>query len=199
MNFFKKLFQRKETSSEKEKKEGHVINKGNSSIDELFVKTFISKGGKFLYCSDEKELKQNLLHILKENKWNNVTCFDKELQKLLSEIKSAKTSDFILKLPFFTPCESLVSVDGSIMFSTKQLRDKKLIDLPNNFIVFAKTSQIVKTMGEGVSGVRSRAKKNTPTIVSSIKDFLPNKSDTDFMSYGNTNAKTLYLLLLEDL
>ncbi|MEN8186616.1 MAG: hypothetical protein ABFR05_05755 [Bacteroidota bacterium] len=199
MKFFKKLFNLKDTSSEEAKKKEGASDSDNLSIDELFVRSFISKGGKFLYCSDENELKQNLSQILKENKWNNVICFDEELLKLLSEINSAKTSDFITNLPFFTCCETLVSRDGGIMFSTKQLRDKKLKDLPNNFIVYAKTSQIVKTMGEGVSSVRSRAKKNTPTIVSSIKDYLPNKSDTDFMSYGNTNAKTLYLLLLEDL
>lgn len=199
MNFLKKLFQNLSTSSDKKIKEEDITSIDNLSTDELFVKNFIAKGGKFLYCSKQDEVKQNLYQILQENNWNNVICFNKELNTILTEIKSAKTTNTSNSLPFFSNCESLVSEDGSIMFSSKQLHEKKLKDLPNNFIVLAKTSQLVNTIRDGVMGVRMRAKKNSPTIVSSIKDYLPNKIDTDIMNYGNKNAKTLYLLLLEDL
>ena len=163
------------------------------------IKKFIHKGGKFLYCSDLEEAETNLIQILQENKWNNVISFNDKLQEFLTKIKSAKTEKVISNLPFFTFCESLIAQDGSIMFSSKQLREKKLKDLPNSFIVYAKTSQLVNTIRDGVMAVRMKSEKNSPTIVSSIKDYLPDKSDADFMSYGNTNAKTLYLLLLEDL
>jgi L-lactate utilization protein LutC len=163
------------------------------------VKKFIQKGGKFLYCNNKQEVTEHLMKILAENNWNNVVCSNESLNKILSEIKSAKTSQVLLNLPFFVECEALVAEDGSIMFSTEQLGDNKLKDLPNNFIVFGKTSQLVKTISDGVMGVRMRAKKNKPTIVSSVKDYLPNKSEVDFLTYGNTNSKTLYLLLLEDL
>lgn len=199
MNFLKKLFQNRIISSDKNVKEEDAINPDNLSTDELFVRNFISKGGKFLYCSNHDELKQNLSQILEENNWNNVICFNEKLNNILTEINSAKTTKNVNSLPFFSNCESLVSEDGSIMFSSKQLHEKKLNNLPDNFIVFAKTSQLVNTIREGVMGVRMRAKKNSPTIVCSIKDYLPNKTETDFMRYGNTNSKTLYLLLLEDL
>ena len=185
-------------SSEKEEVTPDV-EQDDLSVDEQFVKKFIQKGGKFLYCSDKEEVKKNLAQVLQENQWNNVTSFEDKLHKLLTEISSAKTKKIIPSIPFLTFCECLVASDGSIMFSSKQLKDKKLKDLPNNFIVFARTSQIVKDSRDGISGIRNRSEKNTPTIISSIKDFIIDKTDTDFMSYGNTNSKTLYLLLLEDL
>lgn len=184
--------------SEKEEVTSEV-EREDISVDELFVKKFIQKGGKFLYCSDKDEVKKNLGHVLEENQWNNVISFEADLHKLLNEINSAKTKKIIPNIPFLTYCECLVAGDGSIMFSSKQLKDKKLKDLPKNFIVYAKTSQIVKDSRDGISGIRNRSEKNTPTIISSIKDFIIDKTDTDFMSYGNTNSKTLYLLLLEDL
>ena len=198
MNFFNKFLKNIVKSSPKEE-EIVTENMDHSSIDENFVKKFIHKGGKFLYCSDLEEAETNLIQILQENKWNNVISFNDKLQEFLTKIKSAKTEKVISNLPFFTFCESLIAQDGSIMFSSKQLRDKKLKDLPNNFIVFAKTSQISNDTREGISGIRNRSEKNAPTIISSIKDYTINKTETDFMSYGNTNAKTLYLLLLEDL
>lgn len=196
MNLFKKFFQQLNSPS-KEKEE--FEKQDNLSTDEQFVRKFISKGGKFLYCHDIEEVKSELTKILAENDWNNVVCFDEGLNKILSEIKSAKTSKLIQNLPFFSNCEAMVAEDGSIMFSTNQLKEYKLNQLPGSFVVLGKTSQLVKSISDGVMGVRLRATKNHPTIVSSVKDYLPNKSDVDFLSYGNTNSKTLYLLLLEDL
>ncbi|MGI9532688.1 LUD domain-containing protein [Lutimonas sp.] len=199
MSFFNKFFKNLVKTSQKEEDQGSIDQTGDLSIDELFVKKFIHKGGKFLYCTDAEEVQKNLVQVLQENQWNNVVTFDKEINDLLTEIKSAKTSKIIPSLPFMTQCECLIANDGSLMFSSKQLKDKKLKDLPSNFIVYAKTSQIVKDSRDGISGIRNRSEKNSPTIISSIKDFIINKTETDFMSYGNTNSKTLYLLLLEDL
>ncbi len=199
MSFFDKFLKKIIKSSPQEQEEKESTEQVELSVDELFVKKFIHKGGKFLYCSDQEEVEKNLVQVLQENQWNNVIAFDEEIQNLLTKIQSAKTGKIIPSLPFFTACECLIANDGSIMFSSRQLKDKKLKDLPNNFIVFARTSQIVQDSRDGISGIRNRAEKNSPTIISSIKDFIIDKTDTDFMSYGHTNSKTLYLLLLEDL
>ena len=199
MSFFNKFFKNIVKTSQKEEDKQAIDPDGNHSIDELVVKKFIHKGGKFLYCSDAEEVEKNLVQVLQENQWNNVVTFSDQINELLTVIKSAKTTKIIPSLPFMTECECLIAHDGSLMFSSKQLKDKKLKDLPSNFIVYAKTSQIVKDSRDGISGIRNRSEKNSPTIISSIKDFIINKTETDFMSYGNTNSKTLYLLLLEDL
>jgi L-lactate utilization protein LutC len=199
MSFFDKFLKKIVKISQKEEQPKDTQQDEELSVDELFVKKFIHKGGKFLYCSDLDELEKNLIQVLQENQWNNVVSFDENLKELLTKIKSAKTTKIIPSLPFLSNCECLIANDGSILFSSKQLKDKKLKDLPLNFIVCAKTSQITKDSRDGISGIRNRSEKNAPTIISSIKDYIINKSETDFMSYGHTNSKSLYLLLLEDL
>jgi L-lactate utilization protein LutC len=197
MGIFDKIFKKKvETSTAKNES---LDSQDDLSIDQKFVKKFIQKGGKFLYCADLNETESNLEHILHENDWGEVICFEDKTKDILSKIKVQNTERIKSNLPFFTCCESLIANDGSIMFSSKQLHDKKLHEFSNNFIVFARTSQLVKDTREGISGIRNRSEKNEATIISSIKDFIPKKDATDFMTYGNTNAKTLYLLLLEDL
>jgi L-lactate utilization protein LutC len=199
MSFFDKFLKKIVKISQKEGQHKDAHQDEEMSVDELFVSKFIHKGGKFLYCSDLDELEKNLIQVLQENQWNNVVSFDENLKELLTKIKSAKTTKIIPSLPFLSNCECLIANDGSILFSSKQLKDKKLKDLPLNFIVCAKTSQIAKDSRDGISGIRNRSEKNAPTIISSIKDYIINKSETDFMSYGHTNSKSLYLLLLEDL
>jgi L-lactate utilization protein LutC len=169
------------------------------SFDENFVQNFIGKGGKFLYCSHQEELNQNLLNIINENQWRNVVCFDDDLNKILTIIGVNGTGKIEKSTPFFTYCERLLSKEGSVLFSSEQLYNNKIAHLPDYFIVFAKTSQIVKNKGEGLMGIKETYQKNFPTNISSIKSYMPEKVEDDFLSFGNNNAKNLYLLLLEDM
>ena len=65
--------------------------------------------------------------------------------------------------------------------------------------MYATTSQLVKTKGESLTGIKTRYQGNIPSNISAIKNYNPNFEETDFMSYGSSNAKNLYLLLFEDL
>ncbi len=198
MNFFKKLFS--STNENDESKQDTLTSTLEcSSFDEIFVQNFIKKGGKFLYCSHQEELNQNLLNIINENHWKNVVCFDDDLTKNLTIIGVDSTDKIKKSSPFFTYCERLLSEEGSIMFSSKQLYNNKITHLSDYFIVFAKTSQIVKNKSEGLMGIKETYQKNFPTNISSIKSYIPEKVEDDFLNFGNNNAKNLYLLLLEDL
>jgi hypothetical protein len=58
---------------------------------------------------------------------------------------------------------------------------------------------LVKNTGEGLTGIKTNFKGNIPTNISAIKNYNINKNDDNFLNYGNTNSKNLYLLLFEDL
>lgn len=196
MNFFKKLF----SKSTEEVKEDSPIKMENSPLDDSFVTHFTNKNGKFLYATHQEEINQFLANILEENTWEETLCFNNDLDKLLLVTGALSTNKIKKDLPFFTTCESLIASDGSILFTSNQLGETKLNDLPINFIVFAKTSQLVKNKDEALICINNIYKKEKPTNISAIKCYDPNKKETnDFMDYGNNNSKNLYLLLLEDL
>lgn len=194
MNFLKKLFK----NSEKLKAEEIKNQKVSLSLDDSFVHNFIKHGGKFLYCLKKEDVTSNIQNIIKENNWDIISYKDKNLETLINSIHIKTELNFNKNAPFLTTCEQLISRNGSILFSSNQIEDQRISSLTNDFIVFATTSQIVKNMGESLTGIRVKHKENLPTNITSIKNY-GNKSDDDFMSYGNSNSKNLYLLLLEDL
>jgi L-lactate utilization protein LutC len=194
MSFFKKLFS-KTSSKEQEAKKQEV----HLSLDDAFVHHFIEKGGKFLYCVSATEVATNLNHILKENNWKKITCIDPQIKSYLKGKQAKVVSDFNTSVPFFTSCEHLISDNGDILFSSNQLSTHKIASLTDDFIVFAKTSQLVKDTGQGLTGIKSNCKDNIPTNISAVKNYTPKKDDDSFLNYGNSNSKNLYLLLLEDL
>ena len=201
MNFLKKLFTQKQRVDEGATTIQSAISDlpTDLPLDDIFVQNFIQKGGKFLYCTHQEEVNQNLVNIINENQWEKVVCVNEDLKKILTIIDTENTSDINNDYPFLTFCEHLISAEGSIMFSSEQVHEKKIVDLPKYFIVFAKTSQLVRNKSEALMGLRKTYNKNFPTNISSIKSYIPERVDEDFLNYGNNNAKSLYLLLLEDL
>ena len=193
MKFFKKLLNIPiKEDKEIQKQEVEL------SLDDLFVHNFLEKGGKFLYCLKEKEVIENLKNIISENNWKEIVLLDAKLSRYnKKDLKIVNASS--LQTPVLTTCEHLIADSGDILFSSNQLKSKKIFEYPENFIVYATTSQLVKNTGEGLTGIKINSKENLPTNISSIKDYNINKNDDNFLNYGNSNSKNLYLLLLEDL
>ena len=202
MSLFRKIFGLKSDDSQE-----HIQSDERSKympdvklpIDERFTINFKANGGKFLYCENFDEVDQNLGFILEENGWKDKSAM------ILDERLSEKFSSFDLRVSkksddsayFLTTCEYLISNDGSLLISSNQIAEKKLSELPSNFIIFATTSQFVETISEGLRGIKDKNKDRIPTNITTIKHFKA-CDDKDFLSYGSS-SKNLYLLLLEDL
>ena len=137
-------------------------------------------------------------NILLENDWYEKECFclDSNLQDKFKGFNLDFTKSG--SAPFFlSTCEYLIANDGSILISSNQIKECKLNDLPDNFVIISSTSQLIDTIGEGLRGIKFRNKQRIPSNITTIKNFETQK-EGDFMSYGSS-TKNLYLLLLEDL
>lgn len=171
----------------------------NTPADERFTKNFISNGGRFLYAVNMDEVQEHFDNILLENDWyeNQVFCKDKRLEETFNCYNLTFSANPNATF-FLTTCESLVATDGSLLVCSKQLKDLKLHDVPQNLVVFGTTSQIVNTIGEGLRLIKSKNAGSIPTNITTIKSFEIKADEKDFMTYGSS-TKNVYLLLLEDL
>lgn len=202
MSLFRKIFGKKTSQTEKNiqsNERGKYMPQIKLPVDERFTINFKSNGGKFLYCENLEEVFQSLKHILDENNWetDNALVYDARLKNLFSSFKFQSSKQNSEAVFFLTTCEYLISDDGSLLISSSQIAEKKLKELPDNFIVYATTSQLVETIGDGLKGIKHKSHEKIPTNITTIKHFKAIE-DKDFMSYGSS-SKNLYLLLLEDL
>lgn len=199
MSLFRKFFGTSNESSEEEK-ESEFFNapSDSASTDEKFTYNFKKNGGKFLYCDNLNEIKEQFENILEENDWfeSEVMCFESKLFTILEENKLVYTD---VKNPkfLFASCENLIADEGAILFSSNQIKQNKPNDLPVNIIILATTSQILENKSDGLQVIKKKYDKEYPTNITTIKYFEKEKEE-DFLHYGSS-AKNLYLLLLEDL
>ncbi|MGA1227149.1 MAG: LUD domain-containing protein [Tamlana sp.] len=202
MSLFRKIFGSKSERSGEELKSddrGKYMPEIKLPIDERFTINFKANGGKFLYCGNLNEIFENLDYIIAENNWQEkkALILDSNLEDKFKGSSLVSTKKISESTYFLTTCENLIANDGSLLISSKQIFEKKLPELPLNFIVFATTSQIVENIGEGLRGIKSKNRQKIPTNITTIKHFKSG-DEKDFLSYGSS-AKNLYLLLLEDL
>lgn len=199
MSLFKKIFGTGNISSDEEKEsEFNPSPVDSSPADEKFTFNFKKNGGKFLYCENLDEVREQFENILEENDWfeSEVVCYEPKLYTLLDENKltyeNPKKPKFL-----FASCENLIADEGAILFSSNQIKQNKPNDLPDNIVILATTSQILETKSDGLQVIKKKYDKEYPTNITTIKYFEKAKEE-DFLHYGSS-AKNLYLLLLEDL
>ncbi|MUH37347.1 lactate utilization protein B/C [Zobellia amurskyensis] len=204
MGLFDKLFgggKQKKVSKETAETRGAHMPDLNIPVDEKFTIHFKQNGGKFLYCDSFSEISQAVKNIVNENSWQEHPFYvmNPELKKKFAKENISFTNISRESEVFFTTCEHLIAQNGSILVCSNQLMDKKLNELPYNVIVFATTSQLVESIGEGLKTIKKKYGHNIPANITTLKHFQANEGNSDdFLTYGSS-SKNLYLLLLEDL
>lgn len=201
MSIFKKIFgSSADISAEDVESDFGALSDNGAGLvlDELFTHNFKKNGGKFIYCENSIELEEQFENILEENDWfeSEAMCLESKLFKLLADNKISFTTPS--KPSFFlASCENLIADEGSILFSSNQIKQHKPNDLPDNIILVATTSQIISNKSDGLREIKRRYTTDYPTNITTFKYFEKAKEE-DFLHYGSL-PKNLYLLLLEDL
>ncbi len=169
------------------------------------IKNPEAPSGKKLYlesygCAMNFSDSEVVASILAENRWENSKVFllNDQLSHLFNTFKLNTTKTINKGVFFLSTCEYLISDDGSLLITSNQIGQNKLSELPEHFVIFATTSQLVENIGDGLKGIKQNCKNQAiPTNISTIKHFKPS-DENNFLTYG-TKSKNLYLLLLEDL
>lgn len=200
MSLFRKFFGTGQEPASGEEKESEYRPEAqpNMPVDELFTFNFKRNGGKFLYCENSDEMREQFENILEENDWfeSNAVCYEQKLMAMLQDnnITYDKTQPgkFLL-----ASCENLIADEGSVLFSSNQIKQNKPNDLPVNMVILATTSQILESKSDGLRAIKKKYEKDYPSNITTVKYFEKAKEE-DFLQYGSA-PKNLYLLLVEDL
>ncbi len=170
------------------------IPKTFTELDEEFAYRLTQQGGKFIYCATHQELVESIAAITKQWKLKNLACYEQSIKALLSTIQEeVQITKATIADVFICNCESLIASDGRIMVTSIQTGYNKVCDLPEKVIVIAKTSQLVNNMGEGLTQINFRHKKNIPGQITSIRN-----KNSDNSGIDRPNDKQLFILMIED-
>lgn len=191
-NFWNKIKDIFQPESESIKEEIDLSYDHDIPLDEKFVNFFSKADGHFLYCENQSEALKYIQQIIDVERVSRFICFDEELQKMLNTLSAnyinypSATADFN-----FLNCENLIAYNGSIVLSSDVTSGRKLSELPDNFIIYARHEQIVTNLSEAMQIFNRRKTAGMPSGITSIGGI-----DADPLN-GQVSTKNIYLLLVE--
>lgn len=169
-------------------------------IDLLFAKQLTAVAGYFIFCEDDLQLVENLLHLAEEKNWRKIYCWEPAMQSLLSKYEFphyTTDTDFLDAEVGITSCEALVARNGSVLISNGNPSGRRLSIYPNVHIVIAYTSQLVLDLKDAFKLLKLKYPESSPTMVSNITGPSRTADIEKTLVLGAHGPKELYVFLLE--
>ncbi len=169
-------------------------------IDLLFAEQLTAVAGYFIFCEDDLQLVENLLHLAEEKNWRKIYCWEPAMQSLLSKYEFphyTTDTDFLDAEVGITSCEALVARNGSVLISNGNPSGRRLSIYPNVHIVIAYTSQLVLDLKDAFKLLKLKYPESSPTMVSNITGPSRTADIEKTLVLGAHGPKELYVFLLE--
>lgn len=168
----------------------------------LFAQSFVRVGGVFYYCDSEDHFFDQLFAYKKEKNLENLYVWEPELKKLLHKaglVFVGDEKDFIKQADAsLTTCEALVARTGSVLVSGSNASGRRLSIYPDQHLVFARTSQIVPDIGEGLQAVKDNHDGKLPSMISLTTGPSRTADIEKTLVLGAHGPRSIVLFLLDD-
>ena len=160
-----------------------------------FAENFVSLQGKFIFCGDEAELRDQLEKLCYQNKWTKIFCSE---EKWLSALPlNSHFGDLESCEAAVTSCEFLIARTGSIVMSSVHQGRLPSVYAPVH-ICIARSSQIVYDLKDGLAGLKDKYRQ----FLSSLITFATGPSRTadieKTLVVGVHGPKEVYCFLIDD-
>ena len=173
------------------------VSVNDDPVDLTFVKKFTDGGGYFVYCGNEEEIIEHLKEASEE--FGETHFFMPESELIFWFQKAGLTVSRENPLDanaMATTCHAAIAQTGGIMISDIQTAGLKFAQLPSIHLVFAKVSQVVKSLSDGMSAINKSHRDERPKAIITLKG----KMDESVMQakVDPNKDRQIYFFLMED-
>ena len=166
-------------------------------VDLTFVKKFTDGGGYFMYCGSQEEILQNLRGAASECQQSSFFVPEKSLKPWFEAAGLTATSDCTENThAMASSCHAAIAQTGGIMISDLQTQGLKFAQLPGIHLVFARVSQVVNSLSDGMAAINKSHREQRPRAIITLKG----KLDESVMQakVDPNKGRQVYFFLMED-
>jgi L-lactate dehydrogenase complex protein LldG len=182
-------------------------SEGNSSVylaskqeNEIeFAENFGRIQGRFLYCSNSKDMILQLKQLISQQGWAQVFCREKELLPLLEEpLKGLLISDDLPDADVsITGCEALIARTGSIIMSSAQNSGRTVSVYAPVHICIAYCTQMVYDIRDGLEIMTEKYKNKIPSFITLATGPSRTADIEKTLVVGVHGPKDVYVFLID--
>ena len=182
-------------------------SEGNNSVFQLpienleiqFAEEFTKLLGKFAFCVNETDLKNQLKLLIAEKKWENIYCREETLFHIISQsadytIDHTSLADCDASV---TTCEFLVARTGTIVLSSAQQSGRTVSVYAPVHICIAYTDQLVYDIKQALLLLKEKYSNNIPSSITFATGPSRTADIEKTLVVGVHGPKEVYLFLVD--
>ena len=175
-------------------------SEGNNSIfpaapDDLevvFAEEFVNLQGKFAFCTDEKDMLQQVQKLIAEKQWTKIYCSENKWNDTFSNTINLPTCDVSI-----TGCEFLVARTGTIVMSAAQQSGRTVSVYAPIHICIAYTNQLVYDIKDALQMLKEKYAGNIPSLITFASGPSRTADIEKTLVTGVHGPKEVYCFLVE--
>jgi len=184
-------------------------SEGNSSVFQspaeeleiLFAEEFSKLLGKFAFCLNETDAKNQIKKLIIEKKWENIYCKENELLDLFGtqEFPEIKKSSLPNCDAAITSCNYLIARTGAIVMSSGQQSGRTVSAYAPVHVCIAYTDQLVFDSRDALKDLKKKYGNNLPSFITFAAGPSRTADIEKTLVVGVHGPKEVYVFLVDRL
>jgi L-lactate dehydrogenase complex protein LldG len=138
-----------------------VFHQSQEDNEVTFAQEFTKLMGKFAFCTDEKDMHDQLQQLISKKQWAKVFCIEENWAPSFSNTDDLAGCDVSI-----TGCENLVARTGTIVMTTAQKSGRTVSVYAPIHVCIAYTNQLVYDIKDALQSLKEKYAGNIPSLVS---------------------------------
>lgn len=176
-----------------------VYGPRTDELEILFAEEFTKLLGKFAFCLDETDAKNQIQKLVAEKKWQHIYCVENGLKSLFAgqdfpelNVTSLAESDASI-----TSCHYLVARTGAIVLSSAQQSGRTVSAYSPVHICIAYTHQLVFDTFDALRGIKDKYGSEIPSFITFAAGPSRTADIEKTLVVGVHGPKEVYLFLID--
>ena len=169
-----------------------IYQPATEELDIIFAEAFIKLQGKFIFCSDEIDMRSQLEQLIKAKEWMKVYCEEDKWNAQFSNTINLESSDAAI-----TGCEYLVARTGTIVMSAAQQSGRTVSVYAPIHICIAYSHQLVYDIRDALLFLKEKYAENIPSLITFASGPSRTADIEKTLVTGVHGPKEVYLFLVD--
>jgi L-lactate dehydrogenase complex protein LldG len=176
-----------------------VFQQPAEDLEIIFAEEFTKLLGKFAFCMNETDAKNQIKKLIIEQKWENVYCKENDLLNLFKteEFRTIKKSSLSNCDAAITSCNYLVARTGAIVMSSAQQSGRTVSAYAPVHICIAYTDQLVFDTRDALKDLKKKYGNNLPSFITFAAGPSRTADIEKTLVVGVHGPKEVYVFLID--
>ncbi len=169
-----------------------IFHPAPDDLEVVFAEEFVQLQGKFAFCTDEKDMVQQVQKLVAEKQWTKIYCNENRWNEAFSNTINLAGCDASV-----TGCEFLVARTGTIVMSAAQQSGRTVSVYAPIHICIAYTNQLVYDIKDALQMLKEKYAGNIPSLITFASGPSRTADIEKTLVTGVHGPKEVYCFLVE--